>query len=267
MPSRSSSAYFVIRKNHCSSSRDLDDRVAAPAPTVDHLLVGEHGVTTRAPVDARAPAVGQIALQHLDEEPLVPAVVVGQAGCDLAIPGIADAQTLELPLHVRDVLERPGLGMRAVLDRRVLRRQAERVPSERMEHVEAAHALHPRDDVTDHVVADVADVSVPRWVGEHLEAVELGPGEIFGDLEGALASPALLPLLLDGLRLVVRQDLEIITHANTATGRSERHSAPVPRGSPTHLASVRARPWTDRRARRTRPRGTRRAPAGRSHPL
>ena len=151
-------------------------RAAAPARAVDDLLVGEHGLAARAPVDVRAPAVRQIALEHLQEQPLVPAVVLGQAGRDLALPGVADAEALELPLHVGDVLERPGLGMRAVLDRGVLGRQAERVPAERMQDVEAAHALHARDDVADHVVADVADVRVPRRVGEHLEAVELRLG-------------------------------------------------------------------------------------------
>ena len=68
---------------------------------------------------------------------------------------------LELPLHVGDVLERPGLRVRAVLDCGVLGRQAERVPAERMQDVEPAHPLHARNDVADHVVADVADVRVP----------------------------------------------------------------------------------------------------------
>ena len=98
-------------------------------------------------------------------------------------------------------------GMRAVLDGGVLGRQAERVPAERMQDVEAAHPLHARDDVADHVVADVPDVRVPGRVREHLEAVELRPGGILGDLEGARVAPAVLPLLLDCLGLVVGHDL------------------------------------------------------------
>ena len=121
-----------------------DGRAAAPAGAVDHLLVGEHGVVTRTPVDRRAPAVGQPALEHLQEDPLVELVVVGQAGGDLALPRVADAQPLELPLHVGDVVERRRLGMRAGLDGGVLGRQPERVPAERMQHVVAAHPLHPR---------------------------------------------------------------------------------------------------------------------------
>ena len=167
-----------------------DRRAAAPAAAVHDLLVGEDRLAARAPVDVGAPLVGDVALQHLQEQPLVPVVVGRQAGGDLALPGVADADALQLPLHVRDVLERPFLGMRAVLDRGVLGRQAERVPAERMQHVEAAHPLHARDDVANHVVADVPDVGVPRGVGEHLEAVVLRPGGVLGHFERARRRPS-----------------------------------------------------------------------------
>ena len=45
--------------------------VAAPAPSVHHLLVGEHGLATGAPVDDRAPLVGEPALEHAQEEELL----------------------------------------------------------------------------------------------------------------------------------------------------------------------------------------------------
>src|SRR4030095_11297340 len=47
-------------------------RAATPALAVHHLLVREHGLTARTPVDRRAPAVRQIALEHLQEQPLIP---------------------------------------------------------------------------------------------------------------------------------------------------------------------------------------------------
>ena len=115
------------------------------------------------------------ALEHLQEDPLVELVVVGQAGGDLALPGVADAEALQLPLHVGDVVERRCLRVRAGLDRGVLGRQAERVPAERVQHVEAAHPLHARHHVADDVVADVSDVRVSGRVREHLQAVELRP--------------------------------------------------------------------------------------------
>ncbi len=218
---------------------------ATPAGAVDHLLVGQHRVTARAPVDVRAPPVREVAFQHLQEYPLVPAVVIRQARGDLALPRVADAQTLELPFHVGDVFERPGLGMRLVLDSRVLGGQPEGVPTERVQDVEAAHALHARDDVADHVVADVSDVGVPRRVREHLEAVELRLVGILSDLEGAAVAPPLLPLLLDCLGFVVRHDLLIISHARSpsappAPPRAHARRVPWSRGAGRTMKSRRA---------------------------
>ena len=180
-----------------------DRRAAAPASAVDDLLVGEDGLVLLAPVHRRAPAVRQPALVHLDEQPLVPLVVRRLAGGELALPGIADAQALELPFHVRDVGERRRLGMNAALDGGVLGRQAERVPAERMQHVVAAQPLRARHDVADDVVADVPDMRVTRRVREHLEAVVLRARRIFSDLERARARPAVLPFLVECLRFVV----------------------------------------------------------------
>ena len=93
-----------------------DDRSRNASTTVHDLLVGEDGVAVGAPVDARAPLVREVALQHLQEQPLVPVVVGRQAGRDLTLPGVADPDPLQLPFHVGDVLERPRLRVGAVLD-------------------------------------------------------------------------------------------------------------------------------------------------------
>jgi hypothetical protein len=111
---------------------------------------------------------------------------------------------------VGDVVERPFLGMQLVLDGRVLGRQAERVPAEGVQDVEALHALQTRHHVADHVVPDVANVGVPRGVREHLEAVELRTRTVLVNFEGAGLGPALLPLGLDCLGCVVRHGIEII---------------------------------------------------------
>jgi hypothetical protein len=86
--------------------------------------------------------------------------------------------------------------MDAALDGGIFSWQPERVPAEGMQHVESLHPLHARDDVANDVIADVADVRVPRRVREHLETVVLRPGWIFGDLKRAGVGPALLPLLI-----------------------------------------------------------------------
>ena len=53
----------------------LDLVPAALAAAVDHLLVGEHGLVVRAPLDRRLLAVREAALEQLQEDPLRPAVV------------------------------------------------------------------------------------------------------------------------------------------------------------------------------------------------
>jgi hypothetical protein len=162
-------------------------------------------LSTGTPVDGRAPAVRQPALEHLQEDPLVELVVIGLTGRDLALPGVADAQTLQLPFHVGDVVERRCLRVGARLDRRVLGRQPERVPSKRMQHVETAHPLHTRHHVADDVVADVSDVRVPRGVREH------SPGNrTWGRLPSTSTSNVfaaahwLLPLLIELLWFELR---------------------------------------------------------------
>ena len=181
----------------------LDLRAAPPAAAVHHLLVGQYRLVHRAPVDRRLPPVGQALLEHPDEEPLVPLVVLGVAGRQLAFPRVADAQPLELALHVGDVGAGGLLGMDPALDRGVLRRQAERIPPERVQDVEALHPLGARHHVADDVVADVADVRVARRIREHLQAVELRARRVDGDLEGAAFAPVRLPLAVECLGTIV----------------------------------------------------------------
>ena len=49
----------VILKNHWVSSRCSTERAGAPAAAVDHLLVGEHGLVDRVPVDLGGLAVDE----------------------------------------------------------------------------------------------------------------------------------------------------------------------------------------------------------------
>ena len=119
----------------------LDQRARAPAAAVDHLLVGEHGLVDRVPVDPALLAVDQAALEHVEEHRLLVAVVGGIAGGDLARPVERQAHRLELVAHLGDVGVGPGRRMDALGHRGVLGRQAEGVPAHRMQHVEALGAL------------------------------------------------------------------------------------------------------------------------------
>ena len=153
----------------------LDHRAGAPAAAVDHLLVGQHGLVDRVPVDDLRLAVGDALVEHLQEQPLVPAVVAGIAGGDLATPVECQAERLHLRLHVGDVGARPVARRDLLVDRRVLGRQAEGVPAHRRHHVEPAHAQDPVHDVVERVVAHMAHVQLAARVRQHRADVELGP--------------------------------------------------------------------------------------------
>src|SRR5690606_36216279 len=64
----------------------LDLGAAALALALDDLLIGEHGLILGAPVDQAVLAVGQTAFEEPEEEPLVPAVVLGVAGVQTTGP-------------------------------------------------------------------------------------------------------------------------------------------------------------------------------------
>jgi len=64
----------------------LDHGARAPAAAVDHLLVGEHRLVDRVPVDRAGLLVDEAFLEHPQEQPLVPAVVVGFTGKEFAFP-------------------------------------------------------------------------------------------------------------------------------------------------------------------------------------
>ena len=180
----------------------LDQRAGAPAATVDHLLVGEHGLVDRIPVDRAGLAVRDALLEHAQEQPLVPAVVLGVAGRELAAPVEPEAERRHLPLHVGDVVVGP-LGRRhAVRHRRVLRGQAERVPAHRLQHVVALHAHVARQHVADRVVAHVPHVQAPARVRKHAQAVVLRARRILAHLEAAMLVPVLLGGRLDDGRVV-----------------------------------------------------------------
>ncbi len=176
----------------------LLDLGAAPlAGALHHLLVGEHGGAGRAPVDGGVPLLGQPALEELEEDPLGPAVVAGMAGGDLPGPVQPDPPLVELGLELLDVLQGPGQGVDAVLDGRVLGRQAEGVEAHGGEDFIALHDLPPHHHVPQDVVPAVADVEVPRGVREHVQAVVLGLGRSGVAAEEAARLPPVPPLGLE----------------------------------------------------------------------
>src|SRR5207302_11160765 len=78
----------------------------------------------------------------------------------------------------------------------------ERVPAERMQHLETLHPLHARQDVAHHVVARMPDGQVARRIRVHDQVVVLRLGRAVGSLHHPAFGPDLLPPGLDLLRYV-----------------------------------------------------------------
>src|SRR5204862_1023596 len=103
----------------------LDLGATALALPVDDVLVRDHGLVLRAPVDRRFLAVGEVALVEAQEEPLRPAVVVWAVRGDLAVPVDRPAEALHLLADRGDVALRDLARVPALADRGVLGREAE----------------------------------------------------------------------------------------------------------------------------------------------
>ena len=181
-----------------------DHHRAAPfASTVDHLFVRQHRLVLGAPVGGGQLSIGQPGLVELEEQPLGPSVVLRVARVELPRPVEGHPVALErCPLLV-DVGVRPFPGVHPPLDGRVLGRQAEGVPSDRMQHVVAPHPLVPGDGVADPEGLGVAHVQVARWVREHVQRVETRAAVVLvHGPEQALLLPHGLPLGLDLVGIV-----------------------------------------------------------------
>ena len=178
-------------------------RFVAPAAPVHHLLVRQNSTAFRAPVEQRLLAIRQPALEHFQEEPLVPPVVFRLATRDFEPPVVGESHAVHLPFHRGDVGQRPLAWMAATLDGGILRRQAEGIPAHRVLHVVPAHPHVSRQGVADRIVAHVAHVKPAAGIGEHLDHVILGRGGMGIGTVKLRVFPAFVPLQFD-LAVVVR---------------------------------------------------------------
>ena len=138
------------------------------------------------------------AVEELQEDPLRPFVVVGIAGAHLAVPVEAEADAVQL-LPVAGGVHLGGLRrVLAGLDGVLLGGQAEGVVAHGVQHVEALVPLVARHDVAGDVAQRVPHVQAgPARVGEHVQHVELGAGEVLVHPVGVPFPPGLLPFALD----------------------------------------------------------------------
>jgi len=94
----------------------FNEGAGTPAAAVDDLFVGQHGLVDRIPVDDLGLAVGDALFEHLQEQPLIPLVVLRIAGAHFARPIDCQTHRLHLLLHVGDVVVGPLGGRHLGLD-------------------------------------------------------------------------------------------------------------------------------------------------------
>ena len=181
----------------------LHGRLATLARPVLNLLVGQRGLVLRAPVGCAFGPVGQAGLEHLQEEILVPPVVLRIAGDHLPRPVVRVAHEAELAAQVLYSIVCPLARVDVVGNGGVFCGQAECVEALRVHDVVALHPLEARAHVAAREGEPVADVQVPRGVGEHRESepVVLAVGVVFCVVQAGIA-PTLLPLGFDLARHV-----------------------------------------------------------------
>ena len=192
---------------HPLAHRTPDDgMVAALRAAVNDLLVRKHRAERGAPVDRNLRNVRESLLVELLEYPLRPLVVLRVRRVDLAVPVVAEAERPDLLAEAVHVLLRGDGGMRAGLDRVLLGREAEGVPSHGMQDLEALHALVAAEHVGRGVPLGMPYMQTsPGWIREHVEAVKLRllAARSLRRLESLVLQPVLLPFSLNGNVIVV----------------------------------------------------------------
>ncbi len=149
----------------------LNERAGAPAPSVDHLLIRQHRMLNRVPVDLAFLAVNQPLIEKVDKQPLLLLIIFRVAGRQLAAPVERQPHFLELLAHRRDLSVSRLFRMDAFLQGGVFRGQAERIPAHRMHHIIALGAHVAGDHVAHRIIAHVADMDASRRIWEHFKNI------------------------------------------------------------------------------------------------
>ena len=183
----------------------LDDRCATALTRAvgQNLLVRENRLIHGIPVDPRVPAVGQTFFVQLEEQPLVPLVILGVRGVQHPRP----VERRRVPLHrgtlLGDVFVGPVARVHAALDCRVFGRKSEGIPPDGVQNLISAKPPVPCEDVSERVDLGVTHVKVTRRVREHVQDVLVRARIIcVGNIEGSFGFPHGRPLCFDPAEIV-----------------------------------------------------------------
>ena len=147
-----------------------------------HLFVGQHRLTSRAPVDRGLGPVDEARFQEPQKDPLRPADEVRIVTLHDATPVVHRADSLQRRRQLFDTGVGERTRMLPALDRGVLGRQPEAVEANRAQHAIPVHRPVADDQVAERVVADVAHVRRTRRIRVHRQHVERGPRVVVVDL-------------------------------------------------------------------------------------
>ncbi len=205
----------------------LDDQVArALAGAVgQHLLVGQHRLAPRAPVDGGQRAVGEPGLEEPQEDDLVPADVGRIVAPDLTAPVVDRPQPLDAGLQLGDAGLGEGSGVFAGANGGVLGGKPEGVEAEGREDGESQHGAMADEQVPEGVVADMALMGRPARVRVHAQHVLRGAGVVGVDLVEVAVGPALLPLELHFLHVVGARHCRILGNRPIDLRQSRQRTA------------------------------------------
>ncbi len=185
-----------------------DLAAAALADTVDDLFVRKHALAGSTPVDGHFLLVREPVLEKLQKDPLRPFVIIRVRRVDLARPVERQTDGLKLLLEARHILLRHDGRVHMVFNRVVFARQAERIPTDRVQHVVTLHPAFARDDVHGRVGTRMPYVEpLPGGVWELDQRVVFRLGGVVGGMKNAGLLPPLLPFLFNRFRIVCRHIL------------------------------------------------------------
>ncbi len=177
-------------------------RAALAAPVYD-LLIRQHRLARRAPVDRCFASFGQADFVELQEDPLGPLVVLGLGDIDHPVPVVHETHPPELASEVLNVAWDELHRVYAQLQGEVLRVDAESVEADGLEDVVPLQPLETAVDVRAREGVHVPHVQpFARRVGVHHQVVVGAFRPVEVDPVEAGIFPALLPPLFDRRRVV-----------------------------------------------------------------